>query len=48
MEAEAKHLMSHHPEANEDRVKVYTEMVLTNEKVMEFFEKQKVDGKSKE
>lgn len=48
VEAEAKHLMSHHPEANEDRVKVYTEMILTNEKVMEFFEKQKVDERDKE
>ena len=48
VEAEAKHLLSHHPEINKDRVKVYTEMILTNEKVMGFFEKQKVDEKDKE
>jgi FKBP-type peptidyl-prolyl cis-trans isomerase (trigger factor) len=48
VEKETEHLLSHQPEINKDRVKVYTEMILTNEKVMKFLEKQKVDEEKKE
>ena len=39
VEKEAEHLMTHHKDADPNRIKVYVEMVLTNEKVMQFLEK---------
>lgn len=38
---EATHLLSHHKDANPERINSYVEMVLTQEKVFEFLESQK-------
>jgi len=35
---ETKHILGHRPEANEDRVRIYSETLLTNEAVMKFLE----------
>jgi FKBP-type peptidyl-prolyl cis-trans isomerase (trigger factor) len=41
IEKEAKHLLEQHKEANPDRVKIYVETIITNEKVLQFLETQK-------
>lgn len=37
---ESEHILSHHKDADKDRVRSYVEHMLTNEKVFEFLEKQ--------
>jgi len=39
VEHETEHLLSHHPKANKENVRVYAEQMLTNEKVFKFLEK---------
>lgn len=41
IEREVKHTLDHYKDANPDRVRIYIETVLTNEKVLEFLESQK-------
>lgn len=41
VEKEVEHLLKHYPEASKDRVQVYVETMLTNEKVFQFLEDQK-------
>ncbi len=47
IEGEAKHLLEHYKDADPERIRVYVETVLTNEKVFKFLESQK-EGKKKE
>jgi FKBP-type peptidyl-prolyl cis-trans isomerase (trigger factor) len=46
VEKEAEHLMSHHKDADQNRVKIYVETVLTNEKVMQFLENGAKENKN--
>ncbi len=41
LEREVKHTLEHYKDANPDRVKIYIETVLINEKVLQFLESQK-------
>jgi FKBP-type peptidyl-prolyl cis-trans isomerase (trigger factor) len=41
IEHETKHLLSHYPDADPLRAKIYIEQILTNEKVWQFLESQK-------
>ena len=41
LQKEVVHLLEHYKSADPERVKIYVETVLTNEKVMEFLENQK-------
>jgi trigger factor len=38
LEKEIEHLMEHYPDADKERTRAYVDMVMTNEKVLEFLE----------
>ena len=41
VQKEIEHILSHHKDAPEERVRIFVETMLTNEKVFDFLEKQK-------
>ena len=48
LEKEIDHIMEHYPDADRNRTIGYVEMVMTNEKVLEFLESPTKKGKEKE